>query len=67
MQMKIQIEEAGDRFNELLEQALKGIEVLIIDKKKAVARLVRIEANQADQNEDKWTTDDFNIQLPHDQ
>jgi antitoxin (DNA-binding transcriptional repressor) of toxin-antitoxin stability system len=66
MQMKIQMEEAGDRFNELLEQALKGTEVLIIDKKKAVARLVRIEADRAHKDKDKWTTDDFNIQLSKD-
>ena len=37
MQMRIQIEEAAERFNELIESALKGTEVLIIDKQKAVA------------------------------
>ena len=66
MQMRIQIEEAGERFNELIESALKGTEVLIIDKQKAVARLVRVEPEQKDKNEEKWTSDDFDIQVTRD-
>ena len=66
MQMRIQIEEAAERFNELIESALKGTEVLIIDKQKAVARLVRVEPEQKDKNEEKWTSDDFDIQVTRD-
>ena len=66
MQMRIQIEEAAERFNELLESALKGTEVLFIDKQKAVARLVRMEPADQDENDGKWTSDDFDIQLSRD-
>jgi len=66
MQMKIQIEEAGERFREMIELALKGTEVLIIDKQKAVVRLVRVEPEEQDKSEDKWTSDDFDIQVSRD-
>jgi len=66
MQMRIQIEEAGERFNELIASVLKGTEVLIIDKQKAVARLIRVEPEEKDKNENKWTSDDFDIQVSRD-
>ena len=64
MKKKVQIEEVAAKFEELLAMVLKGSDVLIMDKHKAVAKLVRIDSGEGDKKEDKWTTDDFNIQLP---
>jgi antitoxin (DNA-binding transcriptional repressor) of toxin-antitoxin stability system len=66
MQMKIQIEEAGDRFNEMLALAMKGTEILIMDKKKTVARLIGEKSDLAEKDGNKWTSDDFDIKLSED-
>lgn len=63
MKKKVQIEEAANKFQELLAVALKGSDVIIMDKHKPVAKLVRISPDEGSKKEDKWTTDDFNIQL----
>jgi antitoxin (DNA-binding transcriptional repressor) of toxin-antitoxin stability system len=63
MKKKVQIEEVQSKFLELLAAALKGSDVIIMDKHKAVAKLVRIESGENEKKEDKWTTDDFDIQL----
>lgn len=63
MQKKVQIEEARLKFNEILDEALKGKEVIIMDEDIPVARLVRIESEGKAKKENRWTTDDFNIQL----
>jgi antitoxin (DNA-binding transcriptional repressor) of toxin-antitoxin stability system len=67
MKLKVQIEEAQSRFQEMLESALKGRDVLIMDKKKAVARLIRVDTEQNDSKGDKWPTDDFDIELADEQ
>ena len=63
MKKKVQIEEVPSKFQELLAAALKGSDVIIMDKHKAVAKLVRIDSGESDKKEGKWTTDDFNIKL----
>ena len=63
MKKKVQIEEVQSKFRELLAAALKGSDVIIMDKHKAVAKLVRIDSGEGEKKEDKWTTDDFDIQL----
>ena len=63
MKKKVQIEEAQSKFQELLALALKGSDVIIMDKHRPVAKLVRITSDEGAKKEDKWTTDDFNIQL----
>jgi len=63
MKKKVQIEEVQSKFQELLAAALKGSDVIIMDKHKAVAKLVRIDSGESEKKEDKWTTDDFDIQL----
>lgn len=64
MKKKVQIDEVAGKFQELLAAALKGSDVIIMDKHRAVAKLVRIDSGENNKKEDKWTTDDFNIQLP---
>jgi antitoxin (DNA-binding transcriptional repressor) of toxin-antitoxin stability system len=64
MKKKVQIEEVPGKFQELLATVLKGYDVIIMDKGRAVAKFVRIESGKDEKKEDKWTTDDFNIQLP---
>ena len=63
MKKKVQIEEVPNIFKELLAVVLKGSDVIIMDKHKAVAKLVRIDNGDREKKEDKWTTDDFDIQL----
>ena len=63
MKKKVQIEEMQNKFQEILAIALKGSDVIIMDKHKAVAKLVRIESEKGAKKEDKWTTDDFDIKL----
>jgi len=63
MKKKVQIEEVPGKFQELLAAVLKGSDIIIMDKHKPVAKLVRIDSGEIDKKEDKWTTDDFNIQL----
>lgn len=63
MKKKVQIEEARLKFNEILDEALRGKEVIIMDENIPVARLVRIESAGNAKKENRWTTDDFNIQL----
>jgi len=63
MKKKVQIEEVQSNFQELLAVALKGSDVIIMDKHKAVAKLVRIDSGEDAKKEDKWTTDDFDIKL----
>ncbi len=63
MKKKVQIEEMQNKFQEILAIALKGSDVIIMDKHKAVAKLVRIESEDGAKKEDKWTTDDFDIKL----
>ena len=64
MKKKVQIEDVQSKFQELLAVVLKGSDVIIMDKHRAVAKLVRIDSGDSNKKEDKWTTDDFNIQLP---
>jgi len=63
MKKKVQVEEVASKFQELLAAAIKGSDVIIMDKNKAVAKLVRINSKEGEKKEDKWTTDDFNIKL----
>jgi len=63
MKKKVQIEEIQNKFQEILAIALKGSDVIIMDKHKAVAKLVRINSEKDAKKEDKWTTDDFDIKL----
>ncbi len=63
MKKKVQIEEIQNKFQEILAIALKGSDVIIMDKHKAVAKLVRIDSEGGAKKEDKWTTDDFDIKL----
>ena len=63
MKKKVQIEEIQNKFQEILAIALKGSDVIIMDKHKAVAKLVRIDSGEGTKKEDKWTTDDFDIKL----
>ena len=64
MKKKIQIEEAQNNFTQVLAMALKGSDVIIMDKHRAIAKLVRINSDEGSKKEDKWTTDDFDIKLP---
>jgi len=64
MKKKIQIEEAQNNFIQVLAMALKGSDVIIMDKHRAIAKLVRINSDEGSKKEDKWTTDDFDIKLP---
>ena len=63
MKKKVQIEEVPGQFQELLAAALKGSDVIIMDKHRAIAKLVRINSDEGAKKEDKWTTDDFDIKL----
>jgi antitoxin (DNA-binding transcriptional repressor) of toxin-antitoxin stability system len=63
MKKKVQVEEVPGNFQQLLAVALKGSDVIIMDKHKAVAKLVRIDADNNTKKEDKWTSDDFDIKL----
>jgi len=64
MKKKVQIEDVQNNFQQLLAVALKGSDVIIMDKHKAIAKLVRIDSGKGATKEDKWTTDDFDIKLP---
>ena len=66
MEKKVQVKEAQNKLTDLLEDVAKGVDIIIMDKKKAVARLVRIDSTSDVPEEDRWTTDDFNIQLGDD-
>ena len=63
MKKKVQVEEIQNNFKQLLTVALKGSDVIIMDKHKAIAKLVRIDTEESSTKEDKWTTDDFDIKL----
>ena len=63
MRKKVQVEEIQNNFKQLLAVALKGSDVIIMDKHKAIAKLVRIDTEKSSTKEDKWTTDDFDIKL----
>jgi antitoxin (DNA-binding transcriptional repressor) of toxin-antitoxin stability system len=63
MQKKVQVEEIQNNFQQLLAVVLKGSDVIIMDKHKAIAKLVRIDTDKKSTKKDKWTTDDFDIQL----
>jgi antitoxin (DNA-binding transcriptional repressor) of toxin-antitoxin stability system len=63
MQKKVQVEEIQNNFQQLLAVVLKGSDVIIMDKHKAIAKLVRIDSDKNSKKEDKWTTDDFDIHL----
>ena len=63
MKKKVQIEEVPGKFQELLATVLKGSDVIIMDKHRAIAKLVRINSDEGAKKEDKWTTDDFDIKL----
>ena len=63
MKKKVQIEEVPGKFQELLATVLKGSDVIIMDKNRAIAKLVRINSDKDAKKEDKWTTDDFDIRL----
>ena len=66
MEKKVQIEEAQTKFTDLLEDVAKGIEIILMDKHKAIARLVKIDSDNNVSEEDRWTSDDFNIELKDD-
>jgi hypothetical protein len=51
------------RFQEFLKMALNGTDIIIMSNQKAIARLIRIDSEDESTDEDKWTTDDFDIQL----
>ena len=63
MDMKVQLEEAAAKFQEIMQMVMKGNDVLIMDKQKAVARIVPVVSDEPSKEEDKWTTDDFDIKL----
>ena len=63
MKKKVQVEEVAGNFQQLLAVALKGSDVIIMDKHRAVAKLVRIDSDNNTKKEDKWTSDDFDIKL----
>lgn len=63
MEKKVQIDEMKERFQELLKMALNGTDIIIMNNQKAIARLIRIDSEDESTDEDKWTTDDFDIQL----
>jgi antitoxin (DNA-binding transcriptional repressor) of toxin-antitoxin stability system len=63
MKKKVQVEEIQNNFKQLLAVALKGSDVIIMDKHRAIAKLVRIDGEKSGTKEDKWTTDDFDIHI----
>lgn len=64
MKKKVQLEDVQKNFTQFLDVALKGSDVIIMDKHKAIAKLVRLNSEKGSKKEDKWTTDDFDIKLP---
>jgi len=67
MNMKVQVEEAAAKFQEILQTVKNGNDVLIMDKEKPVARIVPVVSDQPAKEDGKWTSDDFDIQLSKDQ
>lgn len=67
MNMKVQVEEAAAKFQEILQTVINGNDVLIMDKEKAVARMVPVVSDQPAKGDDIWTSDDFDIKLSKDQ
>ncbi len=63
MDMKVQVEEAPAKFQEIMQMVMEGNDVLIMDQHKAIARIVPVVPDQPSKEDDKWTTDDFDIQL----
>ena len=63
MKKKVQLEEAELKFREILSEVLKGKDVIILDKNKPIAQLTRIESSGKEGKSDRWTSDDFDIQL----
>jgi antitoxin (DNA-binding transcriptional repressor) of toxin-antitoxin stability system len=66
MEKKIKMDEAETNFREIIAAVLKGTDVIIIDDNIAVAKIVRIKADENVSGADKWTSDDFDIKLPND-
>jgi antitoxin (DNA-binding transcriptional repressor) of toxin-antitoxin stability system len=64
MKKKVQVEDMQKNFEQVLSVVLKGSDVIIMDKHRAIAKLVRINSDEGAKKEDKWTTDDFDIKLP---
>jgi len=67
MNMKVQVEEAAAKFQEILQTVINGNDVLIMDKEKAVARIVPVVSDKPAEEDGKWTSDDFDIKLSKDQ
>jgi prevent-host-death family protein len=66
MEMKIQVEEAAVKFQEIMRHVLQGKDVILVDKQKPVARIVPIASEKESQGDDRWTSDDFDIQVSKD-
>lgn len=66
MDLKVQVEEVPAKFQEIMNHVMRGKDVVIMDKQKAVARVVAITDDQDSQEDDKWTSDDFDIKLSKD-
>jgi antitoxin (DNA-binding transcriptional repressor) of toxin-antitoxin stability system len=66
MEKKVRIEEIQTRFQEFLKMALNGTDIIIMSNQKAIARLIRIDSEDDSSDEEKWTTDDFDIKLSGD-
>jgi antitoxin (DNA-binding transcriptional repressor) of toxin-antitoxin stability system len=66
MKKKVQIEEAQAKFLEMIEFVQKGSDVIIMDKHRAIAKLVRVDSEENESDKDKWTSKDFDIQLSDD-
>ena len=63
MEKKVEFEEFEENIRKYLDYALKGRDVIIMDNKRPIAKLIRIKDERDSKKEDKWTTDDFDIQL----
>ena len=63
MKKKVQFEEIQNNFHQFLTAALRGSDVIIMDKHKPIAKLVKIDSEKSTTKENKWTTDDFDIKL----
>jgi len=66
MEIQVQVEEAPVKFQEIMRHVMQGKDVILIDKQKPVARIVPIISDQESQGDDRWTSDDFDIQVSKD-
>jgi prevent-host-death family protein len=66
MDMKVQVDEAPAKFNEIMEKINRGKSVILMDKNKPVARIIPLTPDKKSGREDKWTSEDFDIQLSED-